>query len=157
MPTTKKPVKATATDEPADGFTSEERSAIKERAKELRTAKGRKGKADAQDELSALLAKIAEMEPSDRAMAERIHEVVTASAPELTPKLWYGMPAYAKSGKVVCFFQPAWKFKTRYATFGFNDSARIDDGQMWPTAYALTEVNDAVAERIGELVSRAMS
>ena len=104
-----------------------------------------------------MLAKIAEMPEPDRAMAERVHAVITASAPDLSPKLWYGMPAYAKDGKVVCFFQPAQKFKTRYATLGFNDTANLDDGAMWPTAFALTELTAAEEERIGALVKKAVS
>jgi uncharacterized protein YdhG (YjbR/CyaY superfamily) len=134
-------------------FTDEERAAVKERAQELKTAAGGK----AADEESALLAKIAEMRESDRAMAERVHAVIKASAPALSPKLWYGMPAYAKGGKVVCFFQPAQKFKTRYATFGFNDTATLDEGTMWPTAFALTELTDADEARIGALVKKAVS
>jgi uncharacterized protein YdhG (YjbR/CyaY superfamily) len=136
-----------------EGFTDEERGAMKERAKELKAAAGRAAKAD---EESAVLAKIAELPASDRAMAERLHAVITASAPALSPKLWYGMPGYAKDGKVVCFFQSADKFKTRYATIGFNDSANLDDGAMWPTAFALTEVTAAVEARIAALVKRAV-
>ncbi len=104
-----------------------------------------------------MLAKIAEMAEPDRAMAERLHAIVTASAPDLSPKTWYGMPAYAKDGKVVCFFQSAEKFKARYATFGFNDTANLDDGAMWPTAFALKELTPAVEARIGELVKKAVS
>ena len=137
-----------------EGFTDEERGAMKERAQELKAGARRGKKAD---EEGALLAKIAEMAEPDRAMAERLHAVITASAPELSPKLWYGMPAYAKDGKVVCFFQPAQKFKTRYATFGFNDSANLDDGAMWPTAFALTELTAAEEERIAALVKKAVS
>jgi uncharacterized protein YdhG (YjbR/CyaY superfamily) len=118
---------------------------MKERARESKSAAGE----------SDLLAKIAEMAEPDRAMAERIHAIVKASAPELTPRTWYGMPAYAKGGKVVCFFQPALKFKSRYATFGFNDTAKLDDGAMWPTAFALTELTAAAEERIGALVKQA--
>ena len=147
----KEPEKA---DKKYEGFTDEERGAMKERAQELKAA-GRRGKAA--DEESAFLAKIAEMPEPDRGMAERIHAVVTASAPDLSPKLWYGMPGYAKDGKVVCFFQPAQKFKTRYATFGFNETANLDDGAMWPTAFALTELTAAEEERIGALVKKAVS
>jgi uncharacterized protein YdhG (YjbR/CyaY superfamily) len=136
-----------------EGFTDEERGAMKERAQELKAA-ARGKKADGED---AVLAKIAEMAEPDRAMAERIHAVIKASAPALSPKLWYGMPAYAKDSKVVCFFQPAQKFNARYATFGFNDAANLDDGAMWPTAFALTEVTAAVEARIGDLVQRAVS
>jgi uncharacterized protein YdhG (YjbR/CyaY superfamily) len=128
-----------ATEQKFEGFTDEERGAMKERARELKAA-GRGKKADEED---AVLAKIAEMPESDRAMAERLHAVVTATAPSLSPKLWYGMPAYAKDGKVVCFFQSAEKFKSRYATFGFSDKANRDDGAMWPTAFALTELTAA--------------
>jgi uncharacterized protein YdhG (YjbR/CyaY superfamily) len=161
MKDTKKPAKNTnATDNPAEGFTDEERAAIKERARELR-ATGRRGsraaKADEADQEGEVLAKIAEMTDSDRAMAERIHAIITAGAPVLSPKLWYGMPAYARNGKVVCFFQPAQKFKTRYATFGFNDSANLDDGTMWPTAFALTTLTGADEARIGALVKKAAS
>ena len=137
-------------------FTAEERAAMKERAKEVKASARRGSRADkaAEDE-AAVLAKIAEMEGSDRDMAERIHAVVRASAPGLAPKLWYGMPAYAKDGKVVCFFQSAQKFNARYATFGFNDKANLDEGTMWPTAFALTELSAADEARIGELVKRA--
>ncbi len=133
-------------------FTDEELGAMKERVKELKA--GRMDKADGESEL---LAKIAEMAPRDRTMAKRLHAVIKASAPALAPKTWYGMPAYAKDGKVVCFFQPAQKFKTRYATFGFNDAAKLDEGALWPTAYALTELTADVEARIGALVKRAAS
>ncbi|MFK4149469.1 iron chaperone [Streptomyces sp. NPDC004065] len=134
-------------------FTAEERAALKERAQEVR--KGRRGAAKA-DGASEVLAKIAEMGEGDRALAERVHALVTAAAPQLTPKLWYGMPAYARDGKVVCFFQCSAKFKARYSTLGFNDPARLDDGAMWPTAFALTEeLTDADEARITELVKRA--
>ncbi|HEU4542274.1 MAG TPA: DUF1801 domain-containing protein [Jiangellaceae bacterium] len=147
----------TETDKPSEGFTDEERAAIKERAHEVKAAKRHGGRAGKADEESAVLAKIAEMPEPDRAMAERLHTVITASAPALAPRLWYGMPAYAKDGKVVCFFQGAHKFKSRYSTFGFNDSANLDDGDMWPTAFALTGLTAAVEERIGALVKRAVS
>ena len=137
-----------------EGFTDEERAAMKDRASELKAAGRREKKAD---EEGAVLEKIAEMLEPDRSMAERLHAVVRASAPELSPKLWYGMPAYAKGGKVVCFFQPAQKFNTRYATFGFNDVANLDDGTMWPTAFALTELTADNAARIGALVKQAVS
>jgi uncharacterized protein YdhG (YjbR/CyaY superfamily) len=150
MATAKKPAKS-ATGKTREGFTDEERGAMKERAKELKAAAG---KEDAERDV---LAKIAEMGESDRAMAERIHAVIKAGAPALSPRLWYGMPAYAKDGKVVCFFQPAQKFKTRYATFGFNDLANLDDGSMWPTAYALTKLTAADEKRIGALVKKAVS
>jgi len=140
---TKKPVKT------IKGFTDEERGAMRERAKEL--------KADKADGESAVLAKIGEMPAPDRALAERLHSIIKANAPTLSPKLWYGMPAYARDGKVVCFFQPAHKFKTRYATFGFNDSANLDEGALWPVAFALKELTAAEEARIGELVKKAVS
>jgi uncharacterized protein YdhG (YjbR/CyaY superfamily) len=135
-------------------FTEEERAAMKERAKELKAA-ARAGKDRADDE-SAVLAKIAEMTEPDRAMAARLHEIIKANAPVLSPKLWYGMPAYARDGKVVCFFQTAEKFKTRYATFGFNDTATLDDGSLWPVAFALKELNAAGEARISALVKKAV-
>jgi uncharacterized protein YdhG (YjbR/CyaY superfamily) len=142
---------ATATKHPSAKFTDEELGAMKERVKELKAA-GNKA-----DEESAVLAKIAEMPASDRAMAKRLHALIKASAPALSPRLWYGMPAYAKDGKVLCFFQSGQKFKTRYATFGFSDVAHLDEGSMWPNAYALTEVTPDVEARIGALVKKAVS
>jgi uncharacterized protein YdhG (YjbR/CyaY superfamily) len=140
----------------SEGFTAEERAAMKERAKELK-AEARANKKKAEGE-SDVLAKIAEMQGPDRAMAERLHEIIKASAPELSPKTWYGMPAYAnKDGKVVCFFQSAQKFSTRYATFSFSDKANLDEGAMWPTSFALKELTAAEEARIGELVKRAVS
>ena len=139
----------TASKKTVEGFTDEERGAIKERVKEL--------KADKADGESAVLAKIAEMPESDRAMGERLHAVIKASAPALSPRLWYGMPAYAKDGKVVCFFQSAQKFNTRYATLGFSDAANLDEGAMWPVAFALTELTAAEEARIGALVKKAVS
>jgi uncharacterized protein YdhG (YjbR/CyaY superfamily) len=136
-----------------EGFSEDERDAMKEHAKELKVAGRRAAKADIEAEV---LAKIAEMVESDRVMAERVHAVIKASAPELTARLWYGMPAYAKDGKVVCFFQPAQKFKSRYATLGFSDQADLDDGAMWPVAYALTKVSAADEARIGALVKQAV-
>jgi uncharacterized protein YdhG (YjbR/CyaY superfamily) len=133
------------------GFTAEERAAMKERAQELK-AEARKA-----DGESDVLAKIAEMQGSDRAIAERLHAIVKASAPGLSPKTWYGMPAYAKDGKVVCFFQSAQKFKSRYATLGFSDQANLDDGAMWPTAFALKELTAAEEARIVALVEKAVS
>jgi uncharacterized protein YdhG (YjbR/CyaY superfamily) len=134
----------------SEGFTAEERAAMRERAKEL------KAEAQKADGERAVLAKIAEMPETDRAMAERLHEIVKASAPELSPKTWYGMPAYAnKDGKVVCFFQSAEKFNARYATFGFSDKANLDEGAMWPTSFALKELGAAAEARIGALVKRA--
>jgi uncharacterized protein YdhG (YjbR/CyaY superfamily) len=133
------------------GFTSEERSAMKERAREVKAA------ALAEEGESSVLAKIAEMEEPDRTMAERIHAIVKASAPSLAPKTWYGMPAYARDGKIVCFFQPAQKFNTRYATLGFKEDANLDDGAMWPVAYALKELTEAEEARISELIKQAAS
>ena len=137
-------------DKASAGFTAEEKAAMRERAKELKTASA---KADSE---SDVLAKIAEMPESDRAMAERIHAVIKDVAPDLSPRTWYGMPAYAKDGKVVCFFQAADKFKARYATFGFNDDAKLDEGSMWPTSYALTKLTAADEARIRELVAKAV-
>ena len=139
----------------SEGFSVEERAAMKERAAELR-AEGRKGAKQA-DGLQAVLDRIAEMAPQDRALAERVHVTVTATAPELLPKTWYGMPAYANAdGKVVVFFQDSGKFNYRYSTLGFQDAANLDDGDMWPTAYALTALTAEVEARIGELVKRAV-
>jgi hypothetical protein len=140
-----------------EGFTDEERSAMKQRAQELKAAGRRGSRADKADGESTVLAKIAEMQEPDRVMGERLHAVITASAPALLPRLWYGMPAYAKDGKVVCFFQNAQKFKTRYATLGFSDTANLDEGAMWPTSYALTELTAADEARIGALVKKAVS
>jgi uncharacterized protein YdhG (YjbR/CyaY superfamily) len=137
-----------------NGFTEDERSAMKERANEMKAGTRRGAKADTEADV---LAKIAEMSEFDRVLAERLHAVVRANAPALTPKLWYGMPAYARDGKVVCHFQPAAKFKTRYATFGFSDLANIDDGAMWPTSFALTELTADTEARIGALVKQAVS
>ncbi|WP_067825348.1 iron chaperone [Nocardia inohanensis] len=137
------------------GFSADERAAMKEHAKELKTAARRGAKASRADGEADVLAKIAEMQPSDRAMAERIHAIVKANAPALTPKLWYGMPSYARDGKVVCFFQSAEKFKARYATLGFNDIAALDEGTMWPSAFALLQLTAADETRIAELVKRA--
>jgi uncharacterized protein YdhG (YjbR/CyaY superfamily) len=134
------------------GFTDDEQAAMKERARELKAA--RSGKADGEDDV---LAKIAEMPPPDRAMAERLHAIVKAAAPELSPRTWYGMPAYAKDGKVVCFFQSAAKFKARYATLGFSDKANLDDGAMWPTSFALKELTADEEARITALVKHAVS
>jgi len=138
----------------AKKFTAEERAAMKERAKEMR-AEARRGKK--KDGESDVLAKIAEMPPPDRALAERIHAIVKDSAPSLSPRTWYGMPAYAKDGKVVCYFQSAHKFKSRYATFGFNDAAKLDEGAMWPTSFALKELTAAGEKEIAQLVKKAVS
>jgi uncharacterized protein YdhG (YjbR/CyaY superfamily) len=140
-----------------EGFTDEERGAMKDRAQEMKAAARRGPRGAKADGESELLAKIAEMTEPDRVMAERLHAVIKASAPALSPRTWYGMPAYAKDGKIVCFFQPAQKFKTRYATFGFNDPAHLDEGTMWPVAFALTELTAATEARIGELVQKAVS
>jgi uncharacterized protein YdhG (YjbR/CyaY superfamily) len=147
--TQKSAKRPTATHKSSEEWTDEERAAMKERSRELKT-----GKADGE---SAVLAKIAEMPEADRAMAERLHAIIKANAPDLTPRTWYGQPAYAKDGKVVCFFQPADKFNSRYATFGFNDVANLDEGTMWPTSFALTELTAADEARIGALVKKAVS
>ena len=145
----------TAKSRTSPGFTAEERAAMKEHAQELKTATRRGPRAAKADGESDLLAKIAEMTEPDRVMAERIHVIIMASAPDLSPRTWYGMPAYAKDGKIVCFFQPAQKFKSRYATLGFNDAAHLDDGAMWPTAFAVTELTADDEARIGALVKKA--
>jgi uncharacterized protein YdhG (YjbR/CyaY superfamily) len=139
----------------ADGWTADERAAMKEHAAEIKRAGGR-GAGKAAEELQALLDKIAEMPEADREMAERIHSIVTETAPELAPRTWYGMPAYAKDGKVLCFFQPADKFKARYATLGFQDVASLDDGSMWPTSFALTKLTKADEKTIAALVRKAV-
>ena len=133
------------------GFTAEERAAMKERARELKAA------ALAEEGESAVVAKIAEMEEHDRSLGERLHAIIRANAPALSPKLWYGMPAYARDGKIVCFFQCAQKFNTRYATLGFNDVANLDEGHMWPVAFALTELTAADEAKIAALVKKAVS
>jgi uncharacterized protein YdhG (YjbR/CyaY superfamily) len=151
--TQKSAKRTTAIGKKSKGFTDEERAAMKERAQELKAA-ARAGKADGE---SAVLAKIAEMQGPDRAMAKRLHAIIKASAPALSPKTWYGMPAYAKDGKVVCYFTPASKFKERYATFGFNAEANLDDGNMWPTSFALKQLTAADEARIAALVKKAVS
>ena len=149
---TKKSAKrTTARGKTSKGFSAEERAAMKERALEL------KAEANKADGEKALLAKVAEMRGSDRAIAKRLHAIITASAPDLSPKTWYGMPAYAKDGKVVCYFQPAAKFKSRYLTFGFSDEAKLDEGAMWPTSFALKELTAADEKRISALVKKAVS
>jgi uncharacterized protein YdhG (YjbR/CyaY superfamily) len=151
-PATKDTRKSTpAGDKKTAGFTAEERAAMRERAQELKAEQSK-----AADE-SDVLAKIAEFPEPDRAMAERLHAIVKANAPDLSPKTWYGMPAYAKDGKVVCFFQPADKFKARYATFGFNDTANLDEGAMWPTSFALKELTATAEAKIAALVKKAVS
>jgi hypothetical protein len=158
MNDTQKPATRTSASGKTSGrFTDDERAAMKEHAQELKTAARRGPRASKTDGESDVLTKIAEMPEPDRVMAERIHALITASAPALSPRTWYGMPAYAKDGKIVCFFQPAQKFKTRYATLGFNDPANLDDGAMWPIAYALTELTAAGEARIGALVKKAVS
>jgi uncharacterized protein YdhG (YjbR/CyaY superfamily) len=149
--TTTTTTKNTRTDKASAGFTAEERAAMRERAREIK-AQGEK--ADGERDL---LAKIAEMPPADRAIAERVHSIVTAAAPGLVPKTWYGMPAYAKDGKIVCFFKSADKFKSRYATLGFEEAANLDDGPMWPTSFALKELTAACETKIRALVKQAVS
>jgi hypothetical protein len=146
----------TETGEASKGFTDDERAAMRDRAQEIKAAARPRGAEKASDE-SAVLAKIAAMPTPDRTMGERLHAIIKASAPGLSPKLWYGMPAYAKDGNVVCFFQDAQKFKSRYATLGFSDKANLDEGQMWPTAFALKELTAADEARIAALVKKAVS
>jgi uncharacterized protein YdhG (YjbR/CyaY superfamily) len=148
---TQKPAKRTTASKPSKGFTADERAAMKERAREL---KAEAGKADGESDVQAAIAK---MQGSDRAMAKRLHTIIKDSAPDLSPKTWYGMPAYAKDGKVVCFFRDAAKFKERYAMFGFNDSANLDKGTMWPVAYALKELTAADEKTIAAMVKKAVS
>jgi len=147
----------TAIGKTSKGFTEEERVAMKERVQELKAAARRGPREDKADGESAVLAKIAGMPEPDRAMGKRLHAIIKASAPALSPRLWYGMPAYAKDGKVVCFFQSAQKFKTRYATLGFSDAANLDEGAMWPVAFALKELTAAEEAKIGALVKKAVS
>ena len=150
MPDRKKAPKARP--KAASGFTEEERAAMKDRARELR-ARPRPGTADGENDV---LAKIAEMQPSDRAMAERLHAIIKTHAPTLSPRTWYGMPAYSKDEQVVCFFQPAGRFKTRYATLGFSDEANLDDGRMWPAGFALTALTATEEARIAALLRKAV-
>jgi len=158
MKDTQKPAKGTtASGKTSGGFTDDERAAMKEHSQELKTAARRGARAAQADGESDVLAKIAEMGEPDRALGERLHAIITASVPALSARTWYGMPAYAKDGKIVCFFQPAQKFKSRYATLGFNDAANLDEGAMWPVAYALTELTAADEARIGALVKKAVS
>jgi uncharacterized protein YdhG (YjbR/CyaY superfamily) len=158
MSETRKSAKSTkATDTTAQGWTDEERAAMKERAKELKAEARRGARAGKEDGESAVLEKIAEMPEPDRAMAERIHSIIKDNVPDLSPRTWYGMPAYAKDGKVLCFFTPASKFKERYATFGFNAEANLDDGNMWPTSWALQKLTAAEEARLTELVKKAVS
>jgi uncharacterized protein YdhG (YjbR/CyaY superfamily) len=156
MKDTEKSAKTTkATGKKVPGFTDAERGAIRARAQELK-ADERRSRGAKEDGESDVLAKIAEMREPDRAMAERLHAIIKASGPALSPKLWYGMPAYAKDGRVICFFQSAEKFNSRYATLGFNDGAQLDEGSMWPTAFALTELTAADEARVAALVTRAV-
>ena len=150
--TTKASKRTTTTRKSSAAFTDEERGAMRDRAQEVKSTRGG---ASPDDDAQAVLDKIAELSGPDREMAETVHAVIVAAAPELAPRLWYGMPAYAKGGKVVCFFQPAAKFKARYATLGFNDPATLDDGAMWPTAFALTSVTTTEKKKIAALVKRA--
>jgi hypothetical protein len=154
--TQKSAERTTATGKASEGFTDEERAAMRERARELKATARRGPRAGKADGESDVLAKIAEMPEPDRAMAERLHAIIKATAPALSPRTWYGMPAYAKDGKVVCFFQSAQKFKSRYATLGFSDTANLDEGAMWPTAYALKELTAADERRIRALVKKAV-
>ena len=149
MKDTRKSAKRATADKKFQGFTEEERAAMKEHARELKAG------ADKAEGERAVLAKLAEMPQPDRAMAERLHAIITANAPALAPRTWYGQPAYAKHGKVVCFFQGAHKFNSRYATFGFNDAANLDDGAMWPTSFALTKLTAADERKIASLVKKA--
>jgi len=158
MPDTKKPARRTAAiDETSDGFSAEERAAMKERARELKTAARRDSGADKADGEADVLAKIAEMSEPDRSIAERLHAIIQTAAPDLSPRTWYGSPAYARAGNVVCFFQDRNKFNTRYATLGFSDKAHLDEGGMWPNSYAIKELTPAIEARIFALVKQAAS
>jgi len=153
---TRRPAKGTAASgRKSGGFTDEEKAAMKERARELKAAA--RGNGDKEDGEKDVLARIAEMPEPDRALAKRIHALIRSSAPDLSPKTWYGMPAYARDGKIICFFQSAQKFKSRYATLGFSDGAKLDDGSMWPTAFALTKLTPAEEARIAALLQKALS
>ena len=154
--TRKSASRTTAVDETSGGFTDEERDAMRQRAQEVKAAR-RGPRADKADGESAVLAKIAEMQESDRVMAERLHALIKASAPDLAPRTWYGMPAYARDGSVVCFFQSGQKFKTRYATLGFSDAANLDKGAMWPVEFALRELTATEEAQIRALVQKAVS
>jgi uncharacterized protein YdhG (YjbR/CyaY superfamily) len=154
---TQKSAKTTTSGKKSKGFTDEERAAMRERARELKAEARRGPRAAKADGESDLLAKIAEMPATDRAMAKRVHAIIKSSAPALSPRTWYGMPAYAKDGKVVCFFQSAEKFKSRYATLGFSDAANLDKGAMWPTSFALKELSAAEESKIRALVKQAVS
>ena len=154
--TQKSPKSTTATGKKPTGFTDEERVAMRERLQEMKAEARRGSRTGGEDGESAVLAKIAALPQPDRAMAERLHTIIKANAPALSPKTWYGMPAYARDGNVVCFFQSAQKFKTRYATLGFSDKAHLDEGHMWPTAFALKELTAAEEAKIGALVKKAV-
>jgi uncharacterized protein YdhG (YjbR/CyaY superfamily) len=138
-------------------FTEDEVAAMQEHAAEVKASRGRSGKAGQEEDAKAVVAKIAEMDDADRVIAERLHQIITTTAPELAPRLWYGMPAYARDGKVVCFFQGARKFKYRYSTLGFQDAANLDDGAMWPTSYAVSRLTEGVETQVAALVRQAMS
>ena len=153
---TKSSTKKSPSESTSERLSEEERDAIKERAAELKAANRRGRSSKEADGVSDVLAKIAEMAEPDRALAERLHAIITAAAPELSPKTWYGMPGYARDGKVLCFFQSASKFKTRYATLGFNEQANLDDGAMWPTAYALTKLGEAEEAAVAALIQKAI-
>ena len=155
--TQKSAKRTTANNKKSTGFTDDERAAMKEYLQERKASASRGPRADKADGESVLLAKIAEMREPDRAMAKRIHAIIKASAPVLSPRTWYGMPAYAKDGEVVCFFQPAQKFKTRYATLGFSDAANLDEGAMWPVVFALKDLTATEEARISALVKKAVS
>jgi len=157
MKDTQQPAESTETGQAYEGFTGEERAAMKDRAKELKAAARRGARAAKADTESEVLAKIAEMQAPDRALGERLHAIIKASAPDISPRLWYGMPAYAKDGKTVCHFRPAQKFNTRYAQLEFSDNANLDEDAMWPTAYALTELTAATEARIVALLRQALS
>lgn len=156
-PRTNTPKSAKRTSKLADGFTDDERAAMKDRVKEMKAASRRGSRASKADGESDVLAKIAEMQESDRVMAERLHELIKATAPDLAPRTWYGMPAYAKDGNVLCYFQSGQKFKSRYATLGFSDKANLDAGAMWPTAFALTKLTGTEEKKIRALVKQAIS
>ena len=155
--TTQKSARSTTSGKGSSGFTDEERAAMRERAQELKSAARRGSGGGAADEEATVLAKIAAMPEPDRSMGKRVHAIIMAAAPDLSPRLWYGMPAYAKDGKVVCFFQDAHKFKSRYATLGFSDKAALDDGTMWPTSFAVKDLTAADEARITALVKKAVS
>lgn len=157
MATAGKASGAATTKATSDGaFTEEELAAMKEHAAEVKASRSRSGKAGKEEDAKAVMAKIADMDDADRVIAEKLHEIITTTAPELAPKLWYGMPAYARDGKVVCFFQDARKFKYRYATLGFQDTANLDDGAMWPTSYAVAKLTKDVEKQVVALVKQAM-